>query len=105
MLKIFLVVLLALFYLCSQWFIAPYMAGYVAGILCAMIVYSRYRTTESVNGMLHKIGQFESLDISRYQFKRSWWFVIYILLWPVACVVEGVVMAYRFSKDPAYFPQ
>ena len=105
MLKIILLVWLALFYLCSQWFIAPYMAGYVAGKLCAMIVYNRYRTVDSVSDLLNRIGQFETLDISRYQFKRSWWFVFYILFWPIACIIEGIVMAYRFSKDLAYFPQ
>jgi len=55
--------------------------------------------------MAESKGRFEGLDILKYGFKVSYWTVLYLVFWPVACIVEGIVMASRFLRDIAYFPQ
>ncbi len=105
MLQILLFTALSILYLALALCVAPYFAGYVAGSLSAIAVYRKFGNINEVKDMAESKGRFEGLDILKYGFKVSYWTVLYLVFWPVACIVEGVVMTSRFLRDIAYFPQ
>ena len=105
MLEILLFTTLSILYLVLALRAAPYFAGYVAGSLSAIAVYRKFGSADEVSDMAQSKGRFEGLDITRYGFKVSYWTVLYLVFWPIACIVEGIVMSRRFLRDIAYFPQ
>jgi hypothetical protein len=105
MLEILLFTTLSILYLALALRAAPYFAGYVAGTLSAIAVYRKFGSAHEVEDMGQSKGRFEGLDITRYGFKVSYWTVLYLVFWPIACIVEGIVMSRRFLHDIAYFPQ
>ncbi len=105
MLEILLFSALSILYLALALHAAPYFAGYVAGSLSAIAVYRKFGSTNEIKDMAEAKGRFEGLDIRKYGFKVSYWTVLYLVFWPIACIIEGVVMSRRFLRDIAYFPQ
>ena len=105
MLEILLFTAISILYLVLALRAAPYFAGYVAGSLSAIAVYRKFGSVSEVKDMVEAKGRFEGLDILKYGFKVSHWTVLYLVFWPIACIIEGIVMSKRFLRDIAYFPQ
>ena len=96
---------LSVMYLWLALHVAPFFAGYVAGMLSAVGMFRLNKNPNELRDMAESKGRFSGLDITKYGFKHSFWTVLYLVFWPVSCIIEGIVMAHRFLKDDTYFPQ